>query len=425
MRLSATRLSAMSGVASSANPLIRRAAFIGSSSVEHFFATGSGGNNRYMSNQGFGVWTCAILRQRLMLAYNAAKNTYEFGIYGAYNSTILSTCVPQAIASSPDVAFMYVSHNDLAGGFASNAQMLASTQSIYNALLAGGVKKIVVMAPGPRNVGVAGGSGIGYWAKQVTLIASLSSWCSSAGIPFFNGNPYVQDQTTGDWLTGYTYDGAHPSVIGAIELGSALATWCLANLNLGPEPLIGTRLSSLVGPNPTNTGGSATNALQRSTFPNSKGTPYLETPVDGSARWQGFNNHSPDATYNYSNTGSAAVPLATAGLAAGQYVRSWVEMRVNAGGNPMQWQCGASFDGTGITRTGHIDGGNTPPLPYVAPNYPTAPVVFAGPVIQIPANATTVIDKYGMSRVVNPGVTNWAIRYGGLEIVSGYNTPSI
>ena len=402
-------------LAKATKDLVRRAAFIGSSSVEQFcYCTAT---NRYFNNMGFGVWACAILRQRLMLAYNAAKNTYEFGLYGASNSTILSTCVPQALASSPDVAFMYDSLNDLAGA-ASNAQMLASTQSIYNALVAGGVKKIVVMAPGPRNLA-------GYWARQVTLIASLSSWCSSAGIPFFDGNPYVQNQTTGDWLTGYTQDGVHPSAIGAIELGSALATWCLANLNLGPEPLIGARLAGLVGTNPTNTGGGATNALQRSTFPNSRGTPYLETPVDGSARWQGFNFHSPDATFNYSNTYSAAVPLATAGLAAGQYVRSWIEMRVNAGGNPMKWSCGSSFNGTGIIRTGQIDGGNTPPLPYVAPNYPTAPVVFAGPVIQIPSDATTVTDLYGMAQVKTPGVTNWAIRYGGLEIVSGYNTPTI
>ena len=122
---------------------------------------------------------------------------------------------------------------------------------------------------------------------------------------------------------------------------------------------------------------------------------------------------------------SAAVPLATVGLSVGQYVRSWVEMRVNAGGYPSKWLCGSDFDGTGISYTGPIGGGAVPPSPYVAPNYPTVPLVFAGPVVQIPASATPLTESYGLERVGYPGVTNWAMRYGGLEIVSGYNTPSI
>jgi len=402
-------------------PQIRSIAVIGSSSVEQNYAAGSGGNNRYASNGGIHIWMCAYLRQRLMMAYNVTKNTYDFGVYGATNAFMLtdSRIVPAAIAAQPDAVMVYANLNDLAGTF-TPAQMLTSTQNIYNALKAGGIKTIIIQAPGPRNAAAAGGAG--YYAKQQALIALLQNWTSSNNIKFVDVNYAIQDPITGDWKTGYTTDGTHPSAIGAQWAGYALSQWAETNLRLGPEPLLGSRITNLKGPNPFNTGGTATLAANISNFPNSRSTPYLENATDGGARWQGSNFHTPDATYNYQNLSSSSVSLTTAGLSPGQLVRSWCELNIINGG-ALKHQCSFSTNGTGIISSGGVDG--SPNVSGIACPIPTKPVVFVGPVFQIPANATTCAFAQSITQNILGVPTNRRFRYAGAEVVTNYNTPPL
>lgn len=401
---------------------IRSIAVIGSSSVEQNYASGSGGNNRYASNGGIHVWMCAYLRQRLMLAYNASKNTYDFGVFGASNASQLTnpTIVPAAISASPDAALVYTSLNDLAAGTFTAAQMLASTQAIYNALRAGGIKTVIIQSPGPRNVAAAGG--VGYYSRQQALIALLQSWTSSNGIPFVDVNSAIQDPATGDWKTGYSGDGVHPNAIGAQYAGFALAQWMQANLNLGPEPLTGSRISNLKGPNPLNLGGSATLAANIANFPGSRSTPYLENATDGGARWQGSNFHTPDSSFNYQNLNSSSVALGAAGLSPGQLVRSWCELHIINGGS-LRHQCSFFTNGTGIISSGGIDGSSA--TPDVICPIPSNPVVFVGPVFQIPANATTCSFNQGIIQNSIGVPTNRRFRYAGVEVVTGYQPPAI
>jgi hypothetical protein len=298
--------------------------------------------------------------------------------------------------------------------------MLASTQNIYNALIAGGIKTVIIQAPGPRNAAAAGGAG--YFAKQQSLIALLQSWTSGSGIPFVDVNHAIQDSVTGDWKSGYTGDGVHPSVIGAQYAGFALANWMETNMPLGPEPLTSARASTLKGPNPYNLGGTATLAANIVNFPGSRSTPYLENATDGGARWQGSNFHTPDASFNYQSLNSNSVTLTAAGLSAGQLVRSWCELNIINGGS-LKHQCTFFTNGTGIVSSGGIDG--SPNVPDVLCPIPTKPLIFAGPVFQIPADATTC--QYFQSIAQNAlGVpTNRRFRYAGAEVVTGYNPPAI
>jgi lysophospholipase L1-like esterase len=403
----------------SARSLIRSIAVLGSSSVEQNQAAGSGGNNRFFSNGGIHVWMCAYLRQRLMMEYNASKNTYEFGLFGAQNSQILATCVPQAITAQPNAALLYCSLNDLAQSF-TPAQMLASTQAIYNALIAGGIKTVIIQAPGPRNV--AAGGGVGYFAKQQSLIALLQSWTSSNGIPFVDVNSAIQDPVTGDWKTGYTLDGTHPNTVGAQYAGFALASWMETNMPLSPEPFTFDRANTLKGPNPFNLGGTATLAANITNFPGSRSTPYLENATDGGARWQGANFYNPDSSFNYHTLNSTAVTLAAAGLSAGQLVRSWCELTIKNGG-AMKHQSSFFTNGTGIMASGGIDASNNV-ADTICP-IPSKPVVFAGPVFQIPADATTCSFYQGIAQNVLGVPTNRMFRYAGAEVVSNYKVPVI
>lgn len=405
---------------------IRSIAVIGSSSVEYNFGTGSGGNNRFFSNWGIHGWMCAYTRQRLMMAYNAVKNTYEFGVFGATNGMILtdSRITPAAIAAQPDAAMLYVSLNDLAGS-ATPAQMLASTQAIYNALIAGGIKTVIVQAPGPRNFDVAGGAG--YWAKQQSLIALLQSWTSSSGIPFVDVNPVIQNPLNGNWLDGYTIDGTHPSALGAAHAGKALAVWALANLNLGPEPLsFPTRLNNLRGVNPYNTGGTASLAQFYSNFPGSRATPFLQNATDGGARWQGQTinlSTSSDSSTNGTQINKASRTISDCGLAVGQLIRTWIE--IDLGNSGIQRLSINDFtNGSGVNRSGLMDGANNVNALIAGPSH-DGPIVLVGPVFQIPAVATTYSGQVWVSGHMQNVVTTWRFRYSGCEVVNSYNPPPI
>jgi lysophospholipase L1-like esterase len=407
--------------------LIRSAAFIGSSSVEQFNAVTSGSSIVNMRVDGFGVWCCGFLRQRMMLAYNPTLDAYHFGLYGASNTTQLtdSRLTPAAIAAQPDVAFIYTSLNDLANPVITIQNMLDSTQAIYNALIAGGVKTVVIIAPGPRDAGATGGSG--YYARQQSLIASLTSWTSSAGIKFANCNSYIQNPSTGDWLTGYSYDGVHPGMIGAMQLGRGLAEWCLANLPLGPEPLAGQRLSSLVGSNPFNTGGTSTLAAGYTRSFTSATAPFLEAATDGGARWQGVDFYNPNQA-NWLNNSTivtgATVPLATAGLSTGQLVRSWVE--VNFSGGLQRIEAFGIVNGTATKRSGGpISFANNPA--FTLPQWPAVAqnLVFAGPVTQIPSDATVINNTCGITANMTGVPSQFKFRYLGFEAATSRNPPAI
>lgn len=407
--------------------LIRTAAFIGSSSVEQFNIDTASGSTFNMRVDGFGPWCCGFLRQRMMLAYNAVNSNYHFGLFGASNATQLSDSrlTPAAISAQPDVAFIYASLNDLANSGISVAQMLASTQAIYNALIAGGIKNVVVMAPGPRDSGATGGSG--YFARQQLLIADLITWTSTNGVKFANCNSYIQNPSTGDWLTGHTFDGVHPNMIGAMQLGRGLADWCLANLPLGPEPLSGQRISSLVGSNPLNTGGTSTMAAGYTRSFTSATAPFLEDATDGGARWQGIDFYNPNQASwlnNATTVAGATVPLATAGLSTGQLVRPWVELSFSGGVQRIETY--GIVNGSAARRIGGaLSYANNPP--FTLPQWPAAGqnLVFAGPVIQIPSDATVINNTCGITANMTNVPSQIKFRYLGFEPTTSRTPPAI
>lgn len=419
---------------------IRSIAVIGSSSAEYNQGSGSAGVNRFLANWGIHNWMCAFLRQRLMLAYNATKNTYEFGLFGGTNATILAqeavvgsgvSNVQAAINAQPDAVWLYCSLNDLTNNLLTPAQVLNSTIAIYNALKAGGINTVIMEAPGPRNAASTGGSG--YFARQQAFLPVLESWCAANGVPYVNPNSVVQNMGTGDWLTGMAQgDGIHPSALGAMHRGKFLSTWAAANLNLGPEPFaLPSRLANLKGVNPYNLGGGATLAASYSNYASgSRATAFLETATDGGARWQGQNiNSAPHA--NSENNGTqinvTAATIAAAGLSAGQFVRPWIE--IDLGNSGIQrlgiWQ---DRDGTASAalpaRIGLMDGATTGDWTLAPPAH-VGPIVLTGPVMQIQANTTGYGGSVWVTGHQQNVATTWKFRYHGCEIVSGYQPPII
>ena len=412
------------------SPQIRSAAFIGSSSVEMFNASIVSGTQFVMRNEGFGVWACGFLRQRMMLAWNPVTNNYHFGAAGV-NTDVMRTSAslaPAAVTSQPDVVFVYAGMTECATNTATTAAVaLTRIQALHDYLVAGGIKKIVIMATGPRNAAAANGSG--YFARQQALIAELAAWTSANGILYCDSNPAIQNLATGEWLPGYTLDGVHPSYIGAMELGRSLANWCLANLNLGPEPLTASRIAALRGSNPLNTGGSGGLATNYTRNNAAATTPFLEDATDGGARWQGltfFNPSNATWTSNVTNITGANVNLADVGISAGQLVRSWVE--TNFSGGLQRLDFNAAANGTGLPRlsgtfmwgTNVNAGADRPQWPAVNQN-----LVFAGPVLAIPNDATVIATGAGIGSNMTNVPSTFRFRYLGFEPVSSRATPTI
>jgi lysophospholipase L1-like esterase len=398
---------------------IRSVAFVGSSSVDQGFVPSAGaGSNRYFAGNGFIVWTCAWAKQRVMAAYNATDNTYDFGFS---NAQILATHIPQVITAAPDAALLYCGLNDVGTG-ASGATVWNGIKLMIDQLVAAGIKPIVMLI-GPRASTATGGSG--YWARQIASNTAIIAGCQANGVQFFDPNPFIQNLATGEPLPGmYISDGVHPNNYGASVMGKALSDWLLANCNIGPEPLTSARIASLVGVNPFMTGGT-TLATGYSVFSGARNAQSKVAATDGGNNWQRL-VHSPNSRTDSSqlNTNGSTIAL-PAGL-SGNLARLWLEMRH---GSKVDWQSSPGYtayiieaysgvNGTGGLIAGVIRGGADAGAAYRVeiPSH----AVYVSPVFRVPSDATT------LSMIIsNQGGGTYDYRNWGLEVVSGYHPPGI
>ncbi len=396
-------------------PVIRSVAFIGSSSVER--NQGVSGSYRFFAPNGFAVQMCNRLRQRLMLAYNAGKNTYEFGTSGADSVSLLSVRVPQVIAANPDAAVIYDGMTEAADSGVSAATSLARTQAIYDALRAGGIKTIIVMATGPRNAAAAGGTG--YWARQQAINTLKQAWCAANNIPYFDINANIQNPTTGDWNAGMTFDGIHANDFACSIMGRDLAALFLAETRfvIGPSPFTSSRIASLGGINPAMTGGTTTATGYVAFAAAGSLSPSKVAATDGGNAWQRLLFTAAART----NTAELRAPLNTpislpAGFSPGDLVRMWIEYEVAAGTASWGIEMNIGFNGTGGPGVGYgggmADSGNALDWP--------ASMVITTPVVQIPADATTVRFQSFHRNSLDMRIRNW-----GMEKVTSYATPAI
>jgi hypothetical protein len=373
----------------------------------------------YFSGQGFAVWACAKLRQRLMLAYNAADNRYEFATFGFTNAQILATHIPQVVTAKPDAALLYCGVNNVGNLQQSGSTVWEGILPMITALQNAGIIPIVMLI-GPRDS--AAGFGAGYFGRQVSANAAIAAGCDALGVKYFDPNPYWQNLTTGEPLPGVFIDGVHPSNYGASILGDALADWLLENYNIGPSPFNSSRIASLQGFNPTFAGGTtiATGWTSTGSFGGTRNYSKV-TASDGGNNWQQLNHTGATRATHYAgvytNGGSLALP---AGLAPGDLVRIWGEMEVDTPNPGWIYTMRCNFNGTGLREVAAIEGftGADAGASYTVKIPPAG--VYVSPVIQIPANATTY-SIYAQTQ--GGGITRW--RNFGIEKVTSYATPAI
>jgi hypothetical protein len=417
MILSATRLSATGGYVGGALRQLRTLAIVGGSTIDYNQVHST--TVSYFSGQGFAVWACAKLRQRLMLAYNTAENRYEFGTFGFTNAQILATHIPQVVAAAPDIALLYCGINNVGNLGQSGSTVWDGISPMVTTLLAAGIIPVVMLI-GPRDSTAAFGAG--YFARQVATNDAIKAGCDALGVMYFDPNPYWQDPATGEPLPGVFIDGVHPSNYGSSLLGDPLADWFLANFNLGPSPFDSARVTSLLGFNPTFTGGTtiATGWTSTGSFGGTRVYSKI-TAADGGNNWQQLNHTGATRATHYAGVYTSGGPLALpAGLAPGDLVRIWGEMEVDTPNPGWIYSIRCNFNGTGLREVAAIEGltGADAGASYNVKVPPAG--VYASPVIQVPANATT----YSIfAQTQGGGITRW--RNVGLEKVTSYAPPAI
>lgn len=354
-----------------------------------------------------------------MAAHSPTANTYDFSTYGFTNAQILATHVSQVIAAAPDAAVLYCGNNDVGNGL-SGETVWNSLNAIITPIRDAGITPIVMLI-GPRASTAGGGSG--YWARQVASNNAIIAGCNAAGLPYFDPNLSMQNLATGEPLPGIMQgDGTHPTVYGASLLGKAFAEWLAANYNLGPEPLTTGRIATLSGVNPTMTGGTFL-ATGYSVFSSARNAQSKVT--SGGKTWQQL-VHSPNARSDPSQLNTSATTVALPAGWAGNKVRVWIEIQfdrkadwaTSPGYSFYQMDAFASVNGTngqtvGCIRSG-VDAGAAYPVEMPAHG------VYCSPVMDVPANATTL----AMTVSALGGGTYRYTSWGG-EVVPNYSPPAI
>ncbi|NUR27325.1 MAG: hypothetical protein HOV83_16010, partial [Catenulispora sp.] len=162
------------------------------------------------SVRGYWVWASVLLGHRLKLIRNA-------GISGETAEQILTRVDADVIAYSPGWCIVEAGRNSVSAG-TSSATIIATLTSIYNKLLAAGIR-VVATTITPRDTDTT---------ADLLVLFTVNSWMKEyvrtrPGMVLADMHAAVADPTTGDWLSGYSFDGLHPGALGGRKMGPVLA----------------------------------------------------------------------------------------------------------------------------------------------------------------------------------------------------------
>lgn len=185
-------------------------------------STNTSTQKRYES-YGYATWLRILSR-----GYFNFPLANNFGVTGD-NLTQIAARVPSVIAARPDICFVEGGTNDL-GESRTFAAMQTDMSYILAQLLRAGIQ-VVVYHITPRDAATTTQQQVrqrfNRWLTEIGL--GRADLVAAAGLPagllpiVVNANPYITDQSNGQWLAGYddADDGVHPSVTGAYWMGHA------------------------------------------------------------------------------------------------------------------------------------------------------------------------------------------------------------
>lgn len=175
---------------------------------------------------GYGAWAQAYGRQALRLAPMPAScppgmDGY-YGMGGAVSADLLAAS-PQWLQIQADVVDLQIGSNDCNAGVAV-ATYLSNVQSIIARLLANGTRYVRWLTVPPRDTDTTAQR---QWkaAAARSMMAYQQTTANRVHVVDVAGRvtDYASGANQGKWLTNYALDGIHPSTLGGMVMGRALA----------------------------------------------------------------------------------------------------------------------------------------------------------------------------------------------------------
>jgi lysophospholipase L1-like esterase len=190
-------------------------AFLGDSIIGTSYTEPSGVNLARENINGFAFWVKAFLQGRLSATINA-------GVSGALSSAVVNQ-VPACINAGVSVAFEMCGINDISQDIPV-ATVLQNKKIIWRKLSEAGVR-VFALPVLPINSALAAYTTARY-QNILRLNDLIKNACAQDGtatfVPIFQ-NVVDPASATGNARSGYLHDNLHPSVIGSIEIGRAIA----------------------------------------------------------------------------------------------------------------------------------------------------------------------------------------------------------
>lgn len=144
-----------------------------------------------------------------MLGNNAA-------IAGEYSYATLARFSRDVLSQKPDVVLINIGENDVKNDVTADTTF-SNIKTMVELSLGGGAKHVIVMAIWPRNN--SGGTALSapQEATRILLNTKLKTYAGTMKekVSFMDTDSFLLDPATGLLNAAYTYDGVHPSPIGA------------------------------------------------------------------------------------------------------------------------------------------------------------------------------------------------------------------
>lgn len=173
-------------------------------------------NSRFVI-AGDSIPTQALVRQQIMVR-TMGRYYWPLGFgksVAGWTAAQTAADVANVTALSPDVVWLHVGTNDLAGTADTPATIFSNIETCVDAYLSGGAKRVIVDCVMPREAPNA------LTAEREADRLTLNNLIRGLGSPMVA----VVDMETDFVPSTDAYDGLHPNGRGGVKLGSKVARW--------------------------------------------------------------------------------------------------------------------------------------------------------------------------------------------------------
>lgn len=331
---------------------------------------------------GYSAWTEQFLGDAFVRPF------LNFGVAGDTTTQAFAR-IGDVTTAAPDICFVLVGTNDVAPGGPAAPTIIANLRAIYTALKLAGVS--VYAAPIPPRTGLD--------AEREAVRQEVNAWVRATGETYLIDR-LVDFETVfgagGVPRPGYSDDGVHPTTLGALHIGRALASALQPQFSPPPPLANGAAVlapsGALLGAAGTKLNGALGDIADNWELRKSAAATGLVVAGEKEPSRSVIADRQVVTASGAAPTGSAdayatfILVTAPTGLSAGENVQAMMELSVRASENITQAGLRMQIDGS--TNVAALAGERFTPTTE-APRVPWDATI-ATPIVTVPASPTTL-----------------------------------